>query len=366
MGIAKHLIGKPASNAELAKNPLYRNASHASSKTLLGVLALVAAIIALSFVALATGAFDTSTSDTARVLLSRLGIGSASDVGRTEQAVIESIRLPRIALALLVGGALSTAGTLMQAIFRNPMADPGIIGASGGGALGAVIIIFIGLGSVPFLIPTASFIGSMIAFLSVLSIAFVRNQFSVPTLLLSGIAISLFLGAAVSAIILMTDNFTAQREMLFWLAGGLQAARWQDVGILLPVTVCGAGIAFINSRNLNLLLLGDDEAESLGIRAGAFRVRMAIAASLLTGVAVAFSGIIAFVGLIIPHAVRLIVGADHRRVVILSTLSGALFLLAADTVTRVVIAPAELRVGIVTALIGGPVFLAMLIKSKTT
>lgn len=334
------------------------------AKAIIGSALLIAAIIALSVVALSVGPFNIPFSDTIRALLTSIGLAESASVTSTEQAVIEKIRLPRIALALTAGMALATAGAVMQAIFRNPMADPGIIGTSSGGALGAVFVIFLGLSSVPLLIPAASFIGSTAALFVVFAIAFVGGRFSIAALLLSGIAISSFLGAAVSALLISTDNFTAQREMIFWLAGGIDAARWEEIRIILPVALIGVAIAFTRSRDLNLLLVGDDEARSLGIRVAAFRIAMALTAATLTAVAVAFTGIIAFVGLIVPHAIRLVVGADHRHVLILSALGGALFLLLADTIARTITAPAEIRVGIVTALIGAPVFVALLISNK--
>ena len=183
-------------------------------------------------------------------------------------------------------------------------------------------------------------------------------------LLLAGVAISTFIAAVMSAIILFTSNLEAQREMIFWLAGGLDASRWADVRISMPFVLFGIVVALLLSRDLNLLMVSEDEARALGVRVGLTRNALLAAASLITGTAVAFSGTIAFVGLVVPHTLRLVTGADHRVLVPLSALGGGVFLLAADTLARLVIAPAEVRVGIITALVGAPFFLTLLARNK--
>ena len=174
-----------------------------------------------------------------------------------------------------------------------------------------------------------------------------------------------FLAAVISAIILYTEDREAQRAMIFWLAGGLDASRWQHVQLAAPLVLTGLAVAVLLSRDLNLLMVGEEEARALGVRVGLTRTVLLLAASLVTGTAVAFSGTIAFVGLIVPHALRLITGADHRVLVPLSALGGGLFLLAADTLARVVVAPAEVRVGIVTSFVGAPFFLFLLVRHKS-
>ena len=185
------------------------------------------------------------------------------------------------------------------------------------------------------------------------------------SLLLAGVAVSSFLGAITSAVILLTSNLDAQRQMVFWLAGGLESARWESVRIVLPITLAGVAVVFTFARDLNLLLVGEDEARSLGVRVGFVRVLLLATSALLTGTAVAFSGTIGFVGLVVPHSIRLVMGPDHRALLPLSALGGGLFLMAADTLARNLADPVELRVGIITALFGAPFFLFLLVKNRS-
>lgn len=330
-----------------------------------GALVLGAATIVMVIVASAVGPFNIPISHTVSTLLDLIGIGD-STAKPTEQAIIQSIRLPRIFLAFLVGSALGISGGIMQGLFRNSMADPGIIGVSSGGATGAVAAIASGASTVSTLfLPLFAFIGSGVAMAAVFLIASTGGRFSMMTLLLGGIAVGSFLGAITTATIVLTDNLSVQRQIIFWIAGGMDTARWESVRIAAPIIVTGALIAVFVARDLNLLLVGEDEARALGVRVTLVRNTLLVAASLITGAAVAFSGIIAFVGLIVPHVVRLVVGADHRVLLPLSALAGGLFLLIADTAARVVLSPAELRVGILTALIGAPFFIYLLVRNRT-
>ncbi len=314
--------------------------------------------------AAALGSYAIALSHTAAILLDLVGIGIGA-VGDTERAIVETIRLPRIVLALLVGAALGTAGAVMQGLFRNPMADPGIIGVSTGGALGAVIAIAIGAqAAFPLALPALAFAGAAGALALVFAVASVGGRFSMAALLLAGVAVSLFLAAIISAIVLFTGDLGVQREMIFWLAGGLDASRWTHVRLAAPFILAGMTVAVLLARDLNLLTLSEEEALALGVRVGVTRTILLLAASLVTGTAVAFSGTIAFVGLVVPHALRLLAGADHRVLVPLSALGGALFLLAADTLARLAIAPAEVRVGIITSLVGAPFFIILLARHK--
>ena len=330
-----------------------------------GALVLGAATIVMVIVASAVGPFNIPISHTVSTLLDLIGIGD-STAKPTEQAIIQSIRLPRIFLAFLVGSALGISGGIMQGLFRNSMADPGIIGVSSGGATGAVAAIASGASTVSTLfLPLFAFIGSGVAMATVFLIASIGGRFSMMTLLLGGIAVGSFLGAITTATIVLTDNLSVQRQIIFWIAGGMDTARWESVRIAAPIIVTGALIAVFVARDLNLLLVGEDEARALGVRVTLVRNTLLVAASLITGAAVAFSGIIAFVGLIVPHVVRRVVGADHRVLLPLSALAGGLFLLIADTAARVVLSPAELRVGILTALIGAPFFIYLLVRNRT-
>ncbi len=280
-------------------------------------------------------------------------------------AVIRSVRLPRIVLAALVGGALAVSGAVLQGVFRNPMAEPGIIGVSSGASLGAVMVISTGLAaSFAFILPASAFLGALVTLVVVYVIAKAAGAGSPSSLLLSGVAMGAFIGALVSVIILFEEELGAQREILFWLIGGFDAARWQDVVITAPFILTGIVVAVLLSRELNLLVIGEDEASSLGVRTGLVRNLLITSASLATGAAVAVSGILAFVGLIAPHAVRLASGPDNRYLLPLSALSGATITLSADTAARVIIAPAELPAGLISALLGAPFFLMVLARYR--
>ncbi len=334
------------------------------SRLLSGSVILVLVTLGLVLLGVAVGPVGIPFWQSLTTLLEFIGLGQSSAT-RTEVIIIESVRLPRIALSLVVGSALGGAGAAMQGLFRNHMADPGIIGVSAGGVLGAVIVIAVGAESASALsLPMAAFGGAIVAAFVVYGIGSVGGGLSVAALLLSGVAISSFLGAITSAVLYFTVDTNVQREIIFWLAGGLDSSTWSDVQISLPAVAIGLGIVLFLARDLNLLALGDDEAASLGVRVGRARTFLIVGAALSTGSAVAFSGTIIFVGLIVPHMVREVLGADHRVLIPLSALSGAAFLLLADTTARVIAAPAELRVGIVTAFIGAPFFIYLLIKNK--
>ncbi len=330
-----------------------------------GSALLAAAVAVLAVIAASIGPYSIPPSHTIDVLLDQFGLAE-SQASNTEQAIIQTIRLPRIALAIIVGAALGVAGAIMQGLFRNPMADPGIIGVSTGGALGAVAAIAVGAqAAFSLALPAMAFAGAGGALALVYAVASAGGRFSMAALLLAGVAVSAFIAAIISAIVLFTENRDAQREMIFWLAGGLDASRWNEVRLAGPLVLGGVAAAVLLSRDLNLLMVSEEEARALGVRVGLTRNVLLVAASLITGTAVAFSGTIAFVGLVVPHALRLVTGADHRVLVPLSALGGALFLLAADTAARVLIAPAEVRVGIITAFAGAPFFLFLLIRNKS-
>lgn len=351
-------------NAKLSRLFSWVASSPVLLRLAIGATALLAVGLALTLTATSVGPYAIPPSHAVGILLERLGFGDAA-ASDTERAIIVSIRMPRIMLALIVGAALGVSGAVMQGLFRNPMADPGIIGVSAGGALGAVIAIATGTSAlVALALPAMSFAGAAATLVVVYIVASVGGRFSMAALLLAGVAIGAFIAAVISAIILFTADLQAQREMLFWLAGGLGASTWEDVRLSAPFVLLGIAVSVMLSRDLNLLMLSDEEARALGVRVALTRNSLLIATSLITGAAVAFSGTIAFVGLIAPHTLRLIVGADHRALIPLSAIGGGVFLLAADILSRTVIAPAEVPVGVVTALTGAPFFLALLARNK--
>jgi iron complex transport system permease protein len=335
-----------------------------TARLTIGLSILLLLLLAVGLVSLSLGPVNIPTSHVAWIALSAIGV-DVPEFGRTEQLVIDQIRLPRIVVGGAVGMALGIAGATMQGLFRNPMADPGIIGVSAGGALGAVIAIASGLAGLFLLaLPMFAFVGAMAAALLVYGIAVVGGYFSMATLLLAGVAVNAFLGAIISAIIIVLPDNAALREILFWLAGGLDSRSWEHVRIAGPLILASTAVLLILARDLNLLMLGDDEARSMGVRVGTTRVVMLLAASLATGAAVAVSGTIAFVGLVVPHILRLILGPDNRVLIPMSALGGAVFVILADTVARTIIQPAEFRVGILTAFVGAPFFILLLIKNR--
>ena len=335
-----------------------------SARLAIGLSALLVLVVAVGLVSLSLGPVDIPVSHVAWIVLSAIGI-DVPEFGRTEQLVIEQIRLPRIIVGAAVGMALGVAGATMQGLFRNPMADPGIIGVSAGGALGAVVAIATGLTGLFFLaLPAFAFMGAIGAAFLVYGIAVVGGHFSMATLLLAGVAVNAFLGAVVSSIILFQSDNEALRGILFWLAGGLDSRSWEHVRIAAPLIAGSTALLLLMARDLNLLMLGDDEARSMGVRVGATRVILLATAALATGAAVAVSGTIAFVGLVVPHILRLVLGPDNRVLIPMSALGGAVFVILADTVARTIIEPAEFRVGVLTAFVGAPFFILLLIKNK--
>lgn len=335
-----------------------------SARLAIGATILLVLVLVVALVSLSLGPVDIPASHVAWIILSSIGF-DVGEVARTEHLVIDQIRLPRIVVGASVGMALGVAGATMQGLFRNPMADPGIIGVSAGGALGAVVAIATGTAALFFLaLPVFAFVGAMAAAFLVYGIAAVGGRFSMATLLLAGVAVNAFLGAIVSAIIIVLPDNEALREILFWLAGGLDSRSWEHVRIATPLILASTAVLLLMSRDLNLLMLGDDEARSMGVRVGSTRIALLAAAALATGAAVAVSGTIAFVGLVIPHILRLVLGPDNRVLIPLSALAGAVFVILADTVARTIIEPAEFRVGILTAFVGAPFFILLLIKNK--
>ncbi|WP_135805285.1 vitamin B12 ABC transporter permease BtuC [Halorussus marinus] len=276
-------------------------------------------------------------------------------VPETARTIVMTLRLPRIALGATVGFALATAGVVMQGFFRNPMADPSIIGVSSGAAVGAVATIALPF-AVPFGLPTAAFLGAVVAAFGVYLLGTEDGRTPVATLLLAGVAVQTFLGAIVSFLLLHAGE--SLERAVYWLMGHLHLASWDDVTLTLPVAVIGFAVLFAYARDLNVLLLGEEDAHALGVEVERTKRLLLAVASVVTGAAVAVSGIIGFVGLVVPHVMRLLVGPDHRVLLPTSALAGATFLVATDTVARS--GAAEIPVGIVTAFLGAPFFLYLL------
>jgi iron complex transport system permease protein len=280
-------------------------------------------------------------------------------------SIFWDVRIPRVLLAGLVGASLACAGTAMQAIFRNPMADPFIIGVSSGAAVGAASAGLIGLTAAvgAYAAPAFAFACALVTVFVVYAMGTVRGRVYVDTLLLSGVAVAAFLGAVVSFLVYFAGE--DYHQLIPWLLGSLSTSKWEYVEILIIPVVAGCIIVFLFGRELNTLLLGEETAHNLGANPEMLKKAMLATAAMVTAGAVSFTGIIGFVGLIVPHMMRILVGADHRVLVPASAIFGASFLIWADAISRTIIPGEELPVGIITALCGGPFFLYLLRRSRT-
>ncbi len=282
----------------------------------------------------------------------------------TAEAALWLIRFPRIVLALLVGAALAAAGMLMQAIFGNPLAEPGVVGVSSGAALGGAATIVFGwtfFGS--WTIAFAAFVTGLAATVLVYAMSRANGKTEVVTLVLTGIAVNAVTAAGLAFLVFIGDT-QAREEIVFWQLGSLNGAMWSDVSVVLPVVVVGVIVSILLARRLDLLSLGERSARHLGLNVEALRIGTIVLVALLVGAAVAFTGIIAFVGLVIPHLMRMIIGPAHLPLLIASTLGGALLLLTADLVARTAVPFADLPIGMLTSLVGGPFFFWLLRRTR--
>lgn len=278
-------------------------------------------------------------------------------IPETSETIVRNIRLPRIVLAAVVGFALAAAGTVMQGFFRNPLADPSIIGVSSGAAVGAVASIVFSVG-VP--LQALAFVGAVGTAFVVYLIATQSGETPVATLLLAGVAVQTFLGAVISYMLVNAGE--SLEQAVYWLMGHLRNATWAEVEVTLPLAMLAFAVLALYTRDLNVLLMGEEDAHALGIEVERTKRILLAVASIITAAAVAVAGVIGFVGLIVPHALRLVVGPDHRILLPASALAGAAFLVAADTLARA--GPAEVPVGIVTAAVGAPFFLYLLRRQE--
>lgn len=287
-------------------------------------------------------------------------------VGRVEKShelIVWNVRLPRVLLAATVGGGLSVVGAVMQAMFRNPLAEPGILGWSSGGALFAVLAIYAGVHHRGvFLLPLAAFAGTLAAAYAVYAISYYRGFVENTTLLLCGVALGT-LFVSLTTFVLSISNAWSMKEMLFWIMGGVDSRTWTHfLMAFVPVSVASAAL-LLYARDLNAILLGRETAKTVGVDPGKLTKRLIVLSSLIVGASVAVSGVVGFVGLIIPHAVRLVVGVDHRRLLPASLVAGAIFLPVADMIARTAMSPREIRLGIITSFVGVPFFVFLLRRS---
>lgn len=326
--------------------------------------ALVVLLLAVMLVSLCLGPVTIPLTETARIALSLFGMHDTG-VPVSDLLVVRDIRLPRILLASLAGAGLAVAGAMMQAFFRNPLADPGVTGVSSGAAVGAVAVLASGVSVIgAWTLPAAAFVGALMAMALIQLIGTIARDRTPVTLLLIGVALSAFSGAVVGAIISNASDSQTVKGAVFWLQGDLNAASWEQVRLIVgPALICIV-ISMAMTRELNALLLGDDQAQSTGVPVGRVRTGLLVLTAVLVGSIVSVTGVIGFVGLVVPHAVRLVGGADHRWLLPASALLGASFLTAADTVARVVVEPAHWQTGVVCALAGSPVFLLLVLRSR--
>lgn len=328
-------------------------------------LIVLAALLAVSAVfATGTGAVHVPFTETVRVIVSRLP-GVHLEVPPQYEAIIWSVRLPRVLTAGLVGLALGICGAAMQGLFRNPMASPDIVGVSSGAAMGAVAAIFLGWSARnPWLLPAAAFAGAWVATVIAYALATQRGHTDTATLLLAGVAVSSFFSAVISLLYHFVDNGIL-RQAVYWMMGNLNGKRWEHVGLLCPFVLAGSLALWAYARDLNVLLTGEDQARSMGVNVERTKRWLIMWVALVTGAAVAVSGSIGFVGLIVPHILRRLVGPDHRWLMPASALGGASLLILSDLVARTAFAPVEVRPGIVTSLLGVPFFLYLLVKARS-
>lgn len=287
------------------------------------------------------------------------------DLTAQEQAVLSAIRLPRVLLAMIVGAALAVSGAALQGLFRNPLADPGLIGISSGAAL-AVALTIVSIGPLPgilglYSLSIAAFIGGLLTSIVIFRFAGLSGASSVTYILLAGIAINALASAGTGFLAYLSDD-QELRALTFWTMGSLGGALWPGVLICASLVIPATCMLYRNAQRLNILLLGESEARHLGVDSARLKRNIIICAAISVGAAVAVSGIIGFVGLVIPHLIRLTLGPDHRLLIPASALLGAIMLIMADTISRTLLAPAEIPVGIFTSLIGGPFFLWLLVK----
>lgn len=335
---------------------------------------LLALLLVLVFVVLVSadkGAVEINPKQISAIILKVFGVNLPVAFTPQQEATLLDIRLPRVCLGLLVGAALGVSGAAMQGLFRNPLADPSLIGISSGAALAATFVVIVGDAvkiSLPFTLqlfafPVAAFVGALLTTLIVYRLATIAGQTAVATLLLAGIAINA-LAQAFSGFLTFYATDTQIRSLTFWKLGSLGGSNWTSDLIIAPFILIPLAVFPSLGRTLNALLLGDAEAGHLGFDIERAKKLVIVLAALAVGASVAFAGLISFVGLVVPHLLRLMIGADHRALLPGSALLGAILLVAADLIARTAVAPAEMPIGVLTAITGAPFFLWLLLRDR--
>jgi len=325
---------------------------------------LMGLVLLGGFFAISYGSWQIEVNHVLKIVLLKLGLFSGT-VDAVETTIVWDGRMPRFIVAFLVGFSLAAAGCIMQGIFKNPMASPGVLGISSGAALGAVIAIYLGLVAKSlFALPLSAVTFSLLTLILVFVIATSRGYTSISTLLLAGIALNLILGALTAFVItLSTREFDVGRVIVTWLMGELNNRSWEHVYIVLPTTALALLGTLFFVRDLNILMIDEETAANLGVNIRLARNALLFFSALQTGGAIAVSGVIGFVGLIAPHIMRSLIGPDNRKLILFAGLLGAVFVIYADLLVRLII-KVDLKVGILTSLLGGPFFLYLLIKYR--
>lgn len=331
--------------------------------TIIGALTLLLGVSMI--VAVSLGPVRIPVSTVWRIVAHRAaGIGSGSSWSDSEEFIVWDLRLPRVVLGACVGAGLAVTGAVLQALVRNPLADPYVFGITSGASVGATLVLVVGLAAFgTYSLSVAAFIGALVAFGLVVLLARTADGLLPQRLILAGVAVSYAMSATTSFLVFTAANEGDQGAALsvvFWILGGLGSARWHQLPVPATAVVAVTALLVLNARGLNALSLGDESAATLGVDLRRLRWLLFTACSLLTGLVVAVSGGIGFVGLVVPHAVRLVVGPDHRRLLPLSMLLGAVFLVWADVAARTLFAPSELPIGVLTAAVGTPFFVVLL------
>jgi iron complex transport system permease protein len=325
---------------------------------------LAVALLAACIVAAGVGAYRLPPMQVVGAVLDRLGVPGLSGPDELGLSVLWQVRFPRVVLASLVGASLACAGALMQGIFGNPLAEPGIVGVSAGAAVGAALAIVLGVSVLgPFGVAAVAFVAGLLTTLLVYVSARRDGRTEVVTLVLTGIAINALAGAALGLLLFVSDD-EALRSITFWNLGSVGSATWRSVGAVAPLTLIGVAVAPRFARRLDVLALGERPARHLGVDVERLRLVLIVVVALLSASAVAVAGVISFVGLVVPHLVRLLVGPGHRILLPASALGGAVLVVLADLVARTAAAPAEVPLGVLTAALGGPFFFWLLRRTR--
>lgn len=342
--------------------PPFRTRQSHQRKYAIALLCLL--LVGMGGIAIAIGSVKIPFGTTLAILLDKLPLVDLTPAwhgGLT--TIVLDIRLPRVILAGLVGAALATAGATYQGLFRNPLADPYLIGVAQGASLGAVVGFLLPSSRLgPQIVPLLAFLGALGGTAIVYSLARVGKTLPMTTLILAGVAVGALLGSIVSYLIISSgEKF---HGIVFWLMGSFSLSKWSEVRLVIPYLIAGMGLLLLYARPLNVMQLDEEQAQQLGINVEQLKLILLAAATLITAAAVSFVGTIGFVGIIIPHAVRLLWGPDYRYLLPLSILAGAIFLIAADLLARTIAAPQEIPIGVITAICGAPFFLYLLRRKK--